>query len=83
MNLILHPLSSQIQKLSHIKLSYLPLETKLVFNLLYDESFKFAYITDTIPNSFTGIQFPTQDKLNVCIIAINGKEPIIDQGELD
>ena len=41
------------------------------------------YITDTIPNSPTGHQLPTQAKKNVCIIAINGEDPIKAQGTLD
>ena len=35
-----------------------------------------------IPNSLAGHQLPTHDKLNVCIIDINGEGPIIAQGAI-
>ena len=52
-------------------------------NLLYDEYFTIPYITDTIPISPSGHQLPSQAKINVWIIAINGEEPIKAQGVLD
>ena len=62
----------------------LPLSGKKVgFNILDDEDFTISYITDTIPNSPSINQPSTQAKRNVCIIAINVKEPIIYQGALD
>ena len=72
-----------IQQLSHLKLSYPPLENKVSFNSLDDEDFTIPYITDTIPNSQSGHQIPSQAKGNVCIVAINGEEPITAQGALD
>ena len=45
---------------------------KFVFNFLYGEDFTILYITDSIPNSPAGHKLPTQAKLNVWIIAING-----------
>ena len=53
------------------------------FKLLDDEDFTIAYINDTIPNSPYGHQLLTQTKRNEWIIAINGEEPITDQGALD
>ena len=40
-------------------------------------------MTDTIPNFPDGHQLLSQAKRNVWIIAINGEEPITDQGVLD
>ena len=60
-----------------------PSGKKVGFNLLDDEDFTIPYITDTIPNSPAGHQITTQAKQNLCIIAINGEEPITAQGELD
>ena len=60
-----------------------PSGKKFGFNLLDDEYFTIPYITDTIPNSPDGHQIPSQANRNVSIIAINGKEPITDQGVLD
>ena len=60
-----------------------PSGKKFVFNLVDDEDFKILYITDTIPNSTAGHQLPSQDKINVWIIAINGEEPITSQGVID
>ena len=82
-NLILHPLHFLIQQLLHMKLSYPPLEGKLVFNLLHDEDFTILYITDTIQNPPASHQLLTKAKLNMWIISINGEEPITYQGELD
>ena len=62
-----------------MKLSYLFPERKLVD----DEDFTIPYITDTIPNPPAGHELPTQAKRNVCIISINGKDPITAQGALD
>ena len=56
---------------------------KVDFNLLDDEDFTISYITDAIPSLPAGHQFPTQAKLNVSIIDINGEEPIIYQCALD
>ena len=56
---------------------------KVGFNLLYYEDFTIPHITDTIPNSPAGHQLPSQSKLNLWIIAINGVEPITAQGVLD
>ena len=56
---------------------------KIGFNLLDDEDFTISYITDTIPNSPVVHQLPSQAKLNVWIVAINGEEPITAQGEFD
>ena len=47
------------------------------------EYFTIPYVTDTILNSPAGRQLPTQDKLNVWNIYINGENPIIYQGALD
>ena len=60
-----------------------PSVNKFVFNLLDDEDFTIPYITDTIPNSPAGHQLPTQAKLNVWIVAINGKGPITAQFAVD
>ena len=51
---------------------------KVGFNLLDEEYFIIPYITDAIQNSLAGHQLPTQAKLNVWIININGEETIID-----
>ena len=48
-----------------------------------DEYFTTPYVTDTIPNSQSGHQIPTQDKKLLWIISINGEEPITDQGAID
>ena len=81
-NLILHPLHFVIQKFSNVKI-YLPTSRKKIgFNLLDDEYF-IPYINDTIPNSPAGCQIPTQAKLNMWIIYINGEDPITYQGVLD
>ena len=60
-----------------------PSGNKVGFNLLDDEDIIIPYITDTIPNSPVGHQLPSQAKLDVWIITINGKETISDQGSLD
>ena len=60
-----------------------PSGNKVGFKLWDGEYFIIKYITDTTPNSSAGHQILTQDEQNVWIIAINGEEPIIDQGELD
>ena len=83
MNLILHSLHFVILKFLQIKLSYLPLEKKLVFILLDDDEFTIRYITDAIPNSPAGHQLLTQAKQNLGIIAINEEYPTTSQGELD
>ena len=56
---------------------------KVDFNLLDDEYFIIPYITDTIPNSSAGHQLPEQANNNVCIIDINGEEPIKHEGAFD
>ena len=56
---------------------------KVGFNLLDDADIRIPYITDTIPNSPSIHQLPTQAKRNVWNIAINEKESITDQGALD
>ena len=71
------------EKLSHMTLSYLPLEKKIGFNLVHDENFTVPYITDTIQNSTSGHQLPSQAKRNVWIVAINGEETITAQGVID
>ena len=60
-----------------------PSVNKVGFNLLDDEDFTIPYITDTIPNSPAVHQLPSQAKINMQIIAINGEEPITDQDVLD
>ena len=60
-----------------------PSGKKVGFNLMDDENSTIPYITDTIPNSSSGHKLPSQDKRNVCILAINGEEPIISKGVLD
>ena len=62
----------------------LPLSGKKIgFNLLDDEYFTIPYVTDTIPNSPSVYQLPTQAKLNVWIVAINTEDTITAQGALD
>ena len=56
---------------------------KIGFNLLDDEYFTIPCITDTIPNSPSGHQLPTQAKRNVWIISINEEDHITSQGTLD
>ena len=46
--------------------------SKVGFNLLNDEYFTIPYVTNTIPNLLAGNQLPTQAKLYVWIISING-----------
>ena len=60
-----------------------PYGKKFGFILLDDEDFTIKYTTDTIPNSPAGYQQPPQAKINVWIIAINGKENITAQGVLN
>ena len=48
-----------------------------------DEDFKIPYVTDTIPNSPPGNQLPSQVKINVWIIDINGEHNITAKGALD
>ena len=60
-----------------------PSGKKIGFNLLDDEDFTIPYITDTIHNSPAGHQLPYQAKQYVCIVAINGEEPITAQCVLD
>ena len=60
-----------------------PSGNKIGFNLLYNYDFTTPYIINTIPNSPSGYQLPTQTKKNVCIIDINGEEPIIENISLD
>ena len=72
-----------IQQLSHMKVSYPPSGKKVGFNLLNDEYFTIPYITDATPNPPAGHQLPSQSKINVWIIAINGEEPITSQGVHD
>ena len=47
------------------------------------EDFTIPYNTYTIPNSPAGNELPSQDKRNVWIISINGKDPITSQVALD
>ena len=56
---------------------------KVGLNLLDDDDFTIPYITDTIPNSPSGDQLPSQAKINVWIVATNGEYPITAQGVLD
>ena len=60
-----------------------PSGKKIGFNLLDDEDFTIPYITNTIPNSPSGRQLLSQANINVWIVAINGEQPITDQGVLD
>ena len=53
-----------------------PSGKKIDFNLLDDEYFTIPYIADTIPNSPAGNQLPSQAKLNVWIVVINGEDTI-------
>ena len=59
-----------------------PYGKKIGFNSLDEEDFTISYITDTIPNSSASNQLPTQAKINVRIIAINGEELIILHGTI-
>ena len=77
--LILNPIHFAIQQLSHMKLSYLPLE-KMGINFLDDEDSTIPYITDTIQNSSAVHQLPSKANINVWIIAINGEKSITSQG---
>ena len=60
-----------------------PYGKKVCFNLLDYEDFTIPYIPDTIPNSPAGRQLPTQAKRKFWIIAIDGEDPVTDQGVLD
>ena len=60
-----------------------PSGKKIGFNLLDDEDFTIPYINDTNPNSPAGNQLPSQAKINVCIVAINGEDLITAQGVSD
>ena len=60
-----------------------PSGKKVGFNLLDDEYFTIPYITDKTTNSPSSHKLTTQARQNVCIIAINGEEPITAQGTLD
>ena len=60
-----------------------PSGNKISLNLLYDEYFTIPFVNDTISNSPSGHQLPTQSKLNVWIVAFNGEDPITAQGALD
>ena len=60
-----------------------PAVKKICFNLLNYGYFTIPYVVDTISNSPAGHQLPKHSKKNVCIIAINGKETITYQGELE
>ena len=71
-NLILHPLHFVIQTILTYEIGLTPSGKKVGFNLLDDEYFTITYITGTILNSPSVHQLPTQAKLNVWIIAING-----------
>ena len=55
----------------------------MVFNLLDYEDFIIHYVNDTIPNLPAGYLPSTQDKRNVCIIAIIGENPTTVQSVLD
>ena len=54
------------------KIDLPPSGKKVGFNLLDYDYFTIPYITDTIPNSPADYQLPSQAKINVWIIAING-----------
>ena len=60
-----------------------PSGNKSGFILMDDEDFTIPYITNTIPNTPAGHQLPSQAKPNVCIIYINGEDPITSQGAPD
>ena len=45
---------------------------KISFNLMNDEDFTTPYFTDTTPNYPAGHKLPSQAKINVWTIAING-----------
>ena len=81
LDLISIPFSDTIIITYEIELT--PSGKKVGFNLLDDKDFTIPYITDTIPNSPASHQLPSQAKINVWIIAINGEEPITYQGVLD
>ena len=51
----------------------LPSGNKIGFNGLDDKDFTIPYITDNIPNLPAGHQLPSQAKINVWIININGE----------
>ena len=81
-DLILQPLHSVIQKFSHIKLSYIPLEIKLV--LIYWMMKTLQYLISLIQSQIHQPFINSQHrKKNVWIIDINGEEPIIAQGVVD
>ena len=60
-----------------------PSGKKIDFNLTDDGYFSIPYVTDTIPNSPTLRQLPSQPKLNAWTISINGEYPITSQGAID
>ena len=60
-----------------------PVGNKIGFNLLDHEYFTIPYVIYTITNLPAGHKLPTQAKNNLCIVAINGEEPITSQGILD
>ena len=61
------------------KLELTPAGKKIGYNLLDENMFTVLYILDKIPNSTDIHQLPTQAKNNLCVVAINGEEPIIEK----
>ena len=78
-----HTINFVAQKILTYEVELLTSGNKVNFSLLDDEDFKIPHITDTIPNSPSGHQLPTQAKRNLWIIAINGEETITAQGALN
>ena len=75
------PFSDTIIIAYDIELS--PSGKKFGFNLMDDKYFTIPYITDIIQKFPAGHQLPSQANINMWIVAINGEEPITDQGVLD
>ena len=83
MNLVLHPLLFLYKTILTYEIELPSSGNKVGFNLLDGEDSIIPYITNTIPNSPAGCQLPSRAKQNLCIIAINGKDLITAQGDLD
>ena len=49
---------------------------KIGFSSLDNEDFTIPHVIDTIPNTTAGHQLPTQAQKSLCIVDINGEEPI-------
>ena len=82
MSLILHPIHSGIKQFSHMKLSYLLLERILV--LIYCMMKILQPLLSLIQSQIYQPVINFQHRLkHVWTIALNGEEPIRDQGALD